>query len=133
MVGPKTSSSTSVSGSSAAAAAQVRRQHVGVLRVQHGRLHRPLEQRLGVVDQVGVQRVVARRPAPPATAAGPPGPAGLLPQRGPGAGPAGEQHRVQAAHVDPELEGVGRGQPQQPALPQGLLEHAPVLGQVAPR
>ena len=34
-------------------------EHVRVRRVEHARLHRPLEQRLGMVDQVGVERVVA--------------------------------------------------------------------------
>ena len=61
---PKSGRSSSVSGSSAAAAAQVRREHVRVVRVEHGRLDRPAEQRLRVVHQVGVQRVVAGHEAP---------------------------------------------------------------------
>ena len=32
---------------------------VGVLRIEDRSLHRPVEQRLGMVDQIGVQRVVA--------------------------------------------------------------------------
>lgn len=38
--------------------AQVGSEDVGVVRVQDGRLHRLLEQRLGVVDEEGVQRIV---------------------------------------------------------------------------
>ena len=40
--------------------AQVRGEHVRVVGVEHGRLDRPAEQRLGVVHEVGVERVVAR-------------------------------------------------------------------------
>ena len=51
-------------------AAQLRPEHVRVLRVADGRLDRPAEDRLGMVHEVGVQRVVARhedhqRPGPP--------------------------------------------------------------------
>ena len=66
-------------------AAQLRAEHVRVGRVQHGRLDRPAEQRLGVVDQVGVQRVVAGHQHAERLPAGPPGPPGLLPQRRQGA------------------------------------------------
>ena len=55
----------------------------------------------------------------------------LLPEGGPGAGEPGHQHGVEAAHVDPELERVGRRQPQQLARAQPLLDLAPLLGEVA--
>ena len=95
-------------GSSAAAAHRCGREHVRVAGVEHGRLDRLAEQRLGVVDEVGVQRVVAGDQHRQGALPGPAGPAGLLPQRRPGAGPAGEQHRVQPGDVDAELERVGR-------------------------
>ena len=67
-----------------------------------------------MVDQVGVQRVVARHHHAERVAGAPAGAADLLPQRGAGAREAGEQHGVEAADVDAELERVGRGQAEQP-------------------
>ena len=57
-----------------------------------------------------------RRPAPPATRA-PARPArpACCQSEARRARPAGEQHRVEAADVDAQLEGVGRGEPAQPA------------------
>ena len=110
--------------------AQVRGQHVGIPRIEHGRLDR-MPQDLRVVDEVGVERVVPgdqhrdRAGAPPA------GPASLLPQGRPGAWPAGDEHGVQAGDVDPEFEGGGGGQAGQPAPTQRRLHAAPVLGQVS--
>ena len=76
---------------------EVRGQHVGVVGVHDGGLHRLPEQRVRVVHQIGVEGIVGgheererRRPCPAR-------PAGLLPQRGPRPGPAGEQHGVEAA------------------------------------
>ena len=117
---PNSARSASVSGSSAAAAAQVRAQHVRVRGVEHGRLDGLAEERLGVVHEVGVQRVVAgdqhRERALPGAA----GAAGLLPQRRARARAAGEQHRVEAGDVDAELEGVGGGDAEQVAASQAL-------------
>ena len=89
-----------------------------------------LQQRGGVVDQVGVQRVVAgdqhdqRALAPPAR------PAGLLPERGDRSGEPGEHHRVQAGDVDTQLQRVGGGQAAQSPLGQGALQRGAVLGEV---
>ena len=58
-----------------------------------------------------------------------PGPAGLLPQRGAGAGPAGEQHRVEAGDVDTELERAGRCDSAQVTGGQALLQQAALLGE----
>ena len=84
-----------------------------------------------MVDQVGVQRVVARdqqdQRALPATA----GPAGLLPERRDGAREAGQHHRVQAGDVDAEFERVGGGQPAQFAVGQRTFQRAAVLGEIA--
>ncbi len=112
-------------------AAEVRPEDVRVARVQHGRLHRPPEQRLGVVHEVGVQRVVARDQDGERLLPGPAGAPGLLPHRGDGAGPAGEHDGVEAADVQAELEGVGGGDAEQLAALQPLLERAALLRQVA--
>ena len=61
--------------------AQLRSEHVRVGGVEHGRLHRGAEQRRGVVDQVGVERVVPRHEYAERVPTGPAGAAGLLPQR----------------------------------------------------
>ena len=109
----------------------MRPEHVGVVRVEDVGLDRPAEQRLGVVDEVGVQRVVARHQHGEGVAGTPSGAAHLLPQRGAGAREAGEQDGVEAADVDAELERVGRGQAEQPPRAERLLELATLLGQVA--
>ncbi len=83
-----------------------------------------------MLHQVGVERVVPgdeHRGRAPAAA---PGPSRLLPQAGPGARPARDQHRVQAGDVDPQLERGGGGQPHQPPVADRGLQVPPVLGQV---
>ena len=69
-----------------------------------------------MVDQVGVERVVARHHHRERVAGASAGPAGLLPQRGAGAGEPGQQDRVESADVDAELERVGGGQAEQPTV-----------------
>ena len=112
-------------------AQQVRREHVGVAGVDQGGLVGAAEQVGGVVQEVGVERVVLadqHGQGRPALAARP---AGLLPHRGHGSRVAVEHDRVQAADVHAQLQGVGGGQPEQPARDQPLLQLAPLLGQVA--
>ena len=99
----------SVSGSSAAAQASCGRQHVGVAGVEHAALHRRAEQRLRVVHEVGVHRVVAGDEHHQGLVAGPAGPARLLPERRPRAREARHHHRVQPRDVHAQLERVGRG------------------------
>ena len=120
-----------MSGSSAAAQARCGAEHVRVGRVEHRRLDRRAEQRLRVVHQVGVQRVVAGHQHRERLLAGPPGAARLLPERGPGAREARDQHRVQPGQVDAQLQRVGRGEAEQVAAEQRLLQRAPLLPQVA--
>jgi hypothetical protein len=109
----------------------VGREHVRVAGVDQGGLVRAAEQVGRVVQQVGVEGVVLadqhgqRRPALAA------GPAGLLPHRGHRARVAVEDDRVQPADVHAQLQGVGGGQPEQPARDQALLQLAALLGQVA--
>ncbi len=86
----------------------------------------------GCVDEIGVERVVAGHEDPQCVLGATPGPADLLPEGGPGAGEAGDQHGVEPADVDAELEGVGRGEAHQVTPAQGGLEGAALLGEVAP-
>jgi len=58
---------------------QVRRQHVRVGRVEHGGLERMVQQDGRMVQQIGVQRVIAGDEHRYRVAAGPPGSPGLLP------------------------------------------------------
>ena len=109
----------------------MRAQHVGVVGVEDRRLDRRAEQRLGVGDEVGVERVVAGDQHAEGVLRAAAGPPDLLPERRPGAGEAGDQHRVEAADVDAELEGVGGGQADQVAPAQRGLERAALLGEVA--
>ena len=110
--------------------AQVGRQHVRVVRIQHGCLDRGAEQRIGVMHEIGVKRVVTGDENGHRSSPGPPGPARLLPERCPGAGPSGHQHRVQPGHVHAELQRGRRGQPGDLAGPQGVLQRAALVGQV---
>ena len=110
------SQSASVSGSSAAAHAQVRPEDVRVGRVEHRRLDRAAEERLagGARGRCRAGRRARRGPrARPWPAPGPPG---LLPERGDGAGEPGDQHRVEPGDVDAELERVGGGHAEQLAV-----------------
>ena len=84
----------------------MRGQHVGVGRVEDGGL-RSGEDRVGVVNEVGVQRVVAGDEDGESAGAGPPGAARLLAQAHACARPAGDEDGVQPGHVDAELERVG--------------------------
>ncbi|GAA3052413.1 hypothetical protein GCM10020000_37400 [Streptomyces olivoverticillatus] len=111
--------------------AQMGGEDVGVVRVEDGGFHGPLEEGLGVVDQVGVQRVVPGDEdgecAPARTARA----ASLLPQGGAGAGVAREEDGVEVGDVDAQLQGGGGGQAQQLAGVQGALQGAALFGEVA--
>ena len=106
------------------------REHVGVGRVEDRGLGGG-EDRLGVVHEVGVQRVVGGDEDGQAAGAGAPGPARLLTQRDARARPAGDEDRVQPGDVDAQLQGVGGGQGPQPARTQVGLQGPALLGQVA--
>lgn len=102
-----------------------------VVRVEHGGFDGSVEQCLRVVDEVRVERIVARDQDGQGALGLPAGPAGLLPERGPGAGVAGHQHRVEPGDVDPEFQGRGRGEAEQPAGVQVALQSPALLGQIA--
>ncbi len=112
-------------------ARQVPPQHIGVARVDQRLLVGPGKERLRMPHQVLVQRVVLtdehgkRRPVSP------PRPAGLLPGAGDTARIADEDGGVQLAHVDAQLQGVGRGDGQQLAGEQASLDLTPFLGGIA--
>ena len=110
---------------------QLRREHVGVVRVEHAPLDRRAEQRLRVVHQVGVHRVVAGDEHDQGLVAGPSGPARLLPERRPRAGEAGHDHGVQPGDVDAQLQRVRGGHAEQLAGLQRRLQRPALLGQVA--
>ncbi len=129
--GPKSSSSSAAQRRLVGGGAQVRAQHVRVVGVEDRGLDGSAEQRLRVVDQVGVQRVVTRHQDAEGVPTPAPGPADLLPERGAGAGIAGEEHRVEAVHVDAELEGVRGCQTDQPPRAQVGLDRATLLGKIA--
>src|SRR5690606_29456402 len=111
--------------------AQVRGEDVRVVGVEDGGLDGAVEERLRVVDEEGVQRVVAghqhgERALPGASRA-----AGLLPQGGAGARVAGDDHGVQAGDVHAEFEGVGGGEAEEFAGVQGAFQGAALFGEVA--
>ena len=82
-------------------------------------------------DQVGVERVVSGDQDGEGVTGVAAGPSHLLPPGRPGPGEPCHQHGVEPRHVDPQLEGVGRGQPEQAPVAQRLLDLAALLGQVA--
>ena len=86
---------------------ELRAQYVGVGRVEHAPLHRGAEQRVRVVHEVGVHRIVPRHEHNERLVARPTGPSGLLPERRPGTREARHHHRVEAGDVHAELERVG--------------------------
>ena len=111
-------------------AEQVRREQVRVVWVDHGCLDRAVEDRGGVIDEVAIQRVIRpnehRQRGPP----GPASPPDLLPKRGEGARPPGQQHGVQPRDIDAEFQSRRRGQSLQAAVPQVTLQRSAFLGQI---
>jgi hypothetical protein len=84
-----------------------------------------------VVHEVGVERVVRGDEDASAPCPARPARPGLLPDRRDGARPAGEDDRVEARDVEPELERVRGGDADELARLQLPLELSPLLGQVA--
>ena len=92
---------------------EVRSEDIRVARVAHRGFHPGAEDRLRVVHEVGVERIVARDQHGECVTARTSGAPGLLEQRRACAGPAAEQHRVESGDIDTELERVGRRDPEQ--------------------
>ena len=88
------------------------------------------EELVRLAHEVLVERVLARDEHGQAVPA-PAGAAPLLAQRGDGSREADGDHGVEQADVDPELERVGRRDPEQVALGEAPLDLAPLRGRVA--
>ncbi len=84
-----------------------------------------------MVDEVLVERVVGGDQHAGGGTAGPAGATEPLPERRGRAGVAGEEDRVEAAHVDAELERLGGRHPDEAPVAELLLERAPFVGEVA--
>ena len=104
-------------------------EHPGRGVVDQRSLRRSSEQRLGLRDEELIERVLTRdedrQPTRPPSGATP-----LLPQRGDGAGKADGDRAVERADVDPELERLRRGDPEQLALDEAALDLASLLRRV---
>ena len=111
-------------------AQQVGSNDVGVRRVDHGGLGRPVEQVRRVRDEVLVEWLVLRHEHGERAVRPPPRPTRLLPHRRPGARVADEDRRVERADVDPELERVRRRDREQLVGRELAFELAPVLREV---
>ena len=84
-------------------------QYIGVGGVEDRLLDGLVEQRLGVCDEIGVERVVAGDQHGQRVAGAAARPPDLLPPGGSGAGEAGDDDRVESRHVDAELDVFGVG------------------------
>ena len=109
----------------------MRGEHIAVLGVEDGCLDRLAEHDLGMLGNVGVERVIARDEQGECRLTASAGAADLLPERGTGARPACGDDSVEAGDVDAELKRVRRGHRRDRAIAQLGLEGSTLLGQVA--
>ena len=112
-------------------AAQVRLAHVRVRRVDHGRFGGLVEQILGMVHEVLVERIVLSDEHGERVGVAPPGSPRLLPHRRAGPGVAREHGGVERPDVDAELERARRGDRQQLAVGERAFDPSPILREVA--
>ena len=129
--GPNQRSSSGVSGISFAAHATCAAHDERVLRVHDRAFGRSPRQLGGVRGVPLVELVVARDEHGDRSPARTPRSPRLLPHRGEGAGEAVQDHRVEPADVDAELERVRGRDAEQPSARQLELERAAFLGEVA--
>ena len=125
---PNQRSSSGVERQLVRGARDLRAQHERVLRVHDRALGRAPRQLGGMRGVPLVELVVARDEHRDRAPAGAPGAAGLLPHRRERAREAVEDHRVETADVDAELERVRRRDAEQPPARDVELERAPLLG-----
>ena len=104
---------------------------IRILGIEDARLHGASEQRLWVVDEVGIHRFIARDEDHEGALAAASGAASLLPKARHRAGEACGDDGIEAAHVDAQLERRRRRHAQQRAIVEGLFQRAAVFGQVA--
>ena len=92
-------------------AEQLRSHDVRIGGVGDHPLHRFAQQRVRVVNEVGVQRVVPGHQHHQCTLAASAAAPGLLPERRDRPRKPGQHHGIQSGDVDAQLQGVGGGQP----------------------
>ena len=109
----------------------MRAENIRVGRVDHDPFDRLVQQRGGIVHQIGIQRVVSGDQHHQRALTTSPGSAGLLPERRHRSGEAGQHDRVEPGDVDAKLQRIGGGQAPQLAVEQRPLECVAVLGQIA--
>ncbi len=111
--------------------AQVGEQDVEVVRVEPGFLRRALEQELGVVDHVLVDRRAGGHEDRHARPLAPARPPELLPRGRDRARVAGQHGDVQPPDVDAQLQGVRGDDPEDLAVPQATFDGPPFGREVA--
>ncbi len=127
---PSTASSAGDQRQLAGCGPQVADADLGVGRIDDRGLVGAPEQRLGVVDEIAVERVGAgneQREALAAAARAAP----LLAQARDAAGEADRERAVEQPDVDAELERLGRDDAEQAARDEVALDAPPLLGRVA--
>ena len=111
-------------------AIDVAEEDIRIGRVENAGLHRPAQQGLRMVDQVGIHRLIAGdeyyERALPAAAGAP----GLLPKARDGPREACRDHGIEPTDIDAQLEGGGGGDAEQGGVVKRALQLAAVLGQV---
>ena len=112
-------------------AAQMRLADVRVRGIDHRGFRRLVEEVVGVVHEVLVERIVLGDEHREGVGVAPPGPPGLLPHRGAGARVAREHGGIERADVDAQLEGARGGDRHDLAGGELALDPAPVLREVA--
>lgn len=90
-------------------AQQLRAEHVGVVRVGDGGLDRLVQQGLRVVHEEGIEWIVSGHEQDQGALGAASRAAGLLPERGDGAGEPGDHHGIEPCDVDAELERIRGG------------------------
>ncbi len=103
---------------------------VGVVGVDYRVLGAASEEKARVPDQVLIERLVLRDENRKGLIGPPSSSARLLPEARDGSRVPHDEASLHAADVDPQLQGVRRGDPQQLAREELSLDLPPVLGDV---
>ena len=105
-------------------------EEIGIGRVDEGLLGGAGKENLRVAEEILVQGVGHGNKDNQGLLLPSPHPAGLLPGRGDGARETGNNTDLQVAHVDPQFQGIGGHNPQEPPGKEGLFNLPPLPGQV---
>jgi hypothetical protein len=106
-------------------------QNIGVGRVEDARLHRSVQQCLGMMYEVGVQGIVPGdhdHQTALTTSSGAPG---LLSEAGDGTGKSTGHHGIETTDINSQFKSAGGSQSQQFPVVQTVLQSAPGLRSVA--